>query len=88
MTGVAWQEEFYPSASILHLFSITDPPFASQHSDDLRLSEEVDLEVYFNDLNIDDSDNREEAQKYVSPFSNDEYYLEEPTGLRSNVAST
>lgn len=54
----------------------------------LGLSEEVDLEVYLDDLDIDDGDDQEEVREYVSPFSADEHYLEEPTGHGSSVAST
>lgn len=55
----------------------------------LGLSEEVGLEAYLDNLDVDDDgDDQEEAREYISPFSVDEHYLEEPTSLGSSAAST
>lgn len=55
----------------------------------LGLSEEIDLEYYLDDLDIDDhGDGQEEVRPYVSPFSADEHYLEEPTGPGSSIAGS
>ncbi|KAM6506728.1 hypothetical protein FALCPG4_014960 [Fusarium falciforme] len=55
----------------------------------LGLSEEVGLEAYLDGLDVDDDgDDQEEAREYISPFSVDEHYLEEPTSLGSSAAST
>lgn len=59
----------------------------------LGLSEEADVEAYLNDLEVVDDDDdgddpKEEAQEYISPFSADEHYLEEPASIQGSAVST
>ncbi|GKU11914.1 unnamed protein product, partial [Fusarium langsethiae] len=52
--------------------------------------EEVDHDVDFDelDLDLDNGDNQDDAREFVSPFSADEHYLEEPVGTADSAAST
>ncbi|KAJ4051379.1 hypothetical protein NW761_014629 [Fusarium oxysporum] len=53
----------------------------------LGLSEEIDLDVWSNRPDIDKGEDRDEARKYISPFSADEHYLEEPESIRGSAVS-
>ncbi|EGU76685.1 hypothetical protein FOXB_12805 [Fusarium oxysporum f. sp. conglutinans Fo5176] len=54
----------------------------------LGLSEEIDLDVWSDGPDIDDGEDRDEAREYISPFSADEHYLEEPESVRGSAVST
>lgn len=50
--------------------------------------EEIDFDAYSQGPGIDDGEDQEEAGEYISPFSADEHYLEEPASIRDRATST
>ncbi|GKU11238.1 unnamed protein product, partial [Fusarium langsethiae] len=54
----------------------------------LGLSEEVDLDAWSDGPDIDDVEDQDEAREYISPFSADEHYLEEPQSVRGSTVGT
>ncbi|GKU12187.1 unnamed protein product [Fusarium langsethiae] len=54
----------------------------------LGLSEEVDLDAWSDGPDIDNVEDQDEAREYISPFSADEHYLEEPQSVRGSTVGT
>ena len=54
----------------------------------LGLPEEIDFDLYPDDPDIDDGEDPDEAREYISPFSADEHYLEEPATVGSSAVGT
>lgn len=54
----------------------------------LEIPEVVEPESYLGNNEEDNDETQAGIADYVSPFSTDEHYLEEPTSFRDGAAST
>lgn len=53
----------------------------------LGLSEDIEFDVHSDGPDIDNGEDQEEAREYISPFSADKYYLEEPVSIQGSTVS-
>jgi hypothetical protein len=54
----------------------------------LGFSEEIEFEVHSDGPDTDEGEDQEEARGFISPFSADEHYLEEPASIQGSAVST